>query len=92
MVWSNGSVHTSADGATWTTVSTNASFNIGPVAVSDDGALLTVNDNWQQWYDQQTFHRSTDGVTWTALSNGSYVGSHPIFDIAFGQATVADCP
>ena len=89
MAWSNGTLHLSPDGASWTSAVTDGSFEVGPVAVGDDGTLVSVNGDWNAWYGEQTFHRSIGGISWEALPSGSYNGSHPIFDIAFGRVGAA---
>lgn len=85
MAWSYGNLHESSDGESWTTTPLTQSIEIGPVAQSSDGTLVAVNGGWQVWYEQQAYFRSADGITWEALPGTAFVGSHPIFDIAFGH-------
>lgn len=93
----------SPDGMTWTTTATSLRRNgapvagngplIGAVARSPGGAFVAVNGGWQTWYTSQRFYRSADGVTWDELATGSYVGSHPITHIVWGEgARPAACP
>lgn len=91
VVWSPGQMHASLDGESWTSTHTTPSLSIGPAAVSDDGVFVAVRGGWQVWYEEQAFYRSDDGINWETLPSGSFVGSHPIRDIAFGYVD-ADCP
>lgn len=85
----------SPDGMTWTTTATSLRRNgapvagngplIGAVARSPGGVFVAVNGGWQTWYTSQRFYRSADGVTWDELASGSYVGSHPITHIVWGE-------
>jgi hypothetical protein len=87
VVWSRGQRHRSTDGATWVAESTSPSdLAIGPVAISNGGTIVAVNDGWQQWYDNQVFYRSTDGLSFERLNANAYSGSHPVRDIVFGYA------
>jgi hypothetical protein len=86
MGWGGGSVRRSADGVSWTSQPISPNLNIGPTAVSDDGAFVAVRGGWSTWYDAQKLYRSDDGVTWQELSAGSFVGSHPITAMTFGWA------
>jgi hypothetical protein len=101
MVWSNGKVHRSADGTTWTSTNTqtrrngtlSGGPNIGAVARSSNGTFVGVKGGWQVWYEQQRFYRSTDGVIWDELATGSYEQGHPITAITFGLAERSSvCP
>ncbi|MBL8949520.1 MAG: exo-alpha-sialidase [Myxococcaceae bacterium] len=101
MVWSNGRVHRSADGITWSSMNTqtrrngmtSGGPNIGAVARNANGTFVATRGGWQVWYDQQRFYRSTDGVVWDELATGTYEQGHPITAIAAGFATrSAVCP
>jgi len=83
----------SDNGKDWTSLAASA-VTVGPVAYSPlSGTFVTVNDDWQGWYDKQRFYRSKDGVNWTELVAGKYKGGHPIRNIAFGTiAQGAACP
>lgn len=93
----------SPDGMTWTSAATSLRRNgapvsgggplIGAVARSPGGTFVAVNGGWQTWYTSQRFYRSADGVIWDELASGSYVGSHPITHIVWGEgARPAACP
>ncbi|MER2563686.1 MAG: hypothetical protein ABTQ32_23350 [Myxococcaceae bacterium] len=93
----------SPDGMTWTSAATSLRRNgapvagngplIGAVARSPGGTFVAVNGGWQTWYTSQRFYRSTDGLTWEELASSSYVGSHPITHIVWGEgARPAACP
>ncbi|MBL8938240.1 MAG: hypothetical protein JNM69_26990 [Archangium sp.] len=93
----------SPDGMTWTSAATSLRRNgaavsgggplIGAVARSPGGTFVAVNGGWQTWYTSQRFYRSNDGLTWDELASGSYVGSHPITHIVWGEGTrPAACP
>lgn len=92
-VWSEGTVHTSPDGASWTAAPTEpADLVLGAVAHSPEtGTFVAVNRGWQRWYGQQRFYRSADGVSWESLNEDAFVGSHPVRFLAFGrgEASVA---
>ncbi len=101
MVWSNGKVHRSPDGVTWTSTNTqtrrngvlSGGPNIGAAAHHENGAFVAVKGGWQVWYEQQRFYRSTDGVTWDELATGDYVQGHPITAMSAGFATRSTgCP
>lgn len=94
MVWGAGQRYSSTDGATWTATPTVPSgMRINAVAASDTGTLVAVSHRWLGWYEAQEFYRSEDGVNWTALPESNYVGSHPIWFIAFGHGATSDlCP
>ena len=49
------------------------------------------NNGWMQWYEKQSFYRSKDGVTWDSLPKTSFVGSHPIRDMAYGRLDASAC-
>lgn len=93
----------SPDGMTWTSTATSLRRNgapvsgggplIGAVARSPGGTFVAVNGGWQTWYTSQRFYRSNDGLTWDELGAGSYVGSHPITHIVWGEGSrPAACP
>ena len=84
MGWGGGTLRRSADGLSWKAQPITPSVNIGPAAVSDDGALVASGGGWNTWYAAQKFYRSDDGVTWQELPAGDFVGSHPITAITFG--------
>lgn len=101
MVWSNGKVHRSTDGASWTTTNTvtrspagtmGAGPNIGPVAVNAQGTFVAVRGGWDVWYDRQRFYRSTDGVTWDELPESAYVKGHPVTMMVAGVVPRGACP
>lgn len=94
IVWSNGKVHRSTDGASWTTTNTvtrgptgtmSGGPNIGAVAVSAGGTFVAVRGGWDVWYDRQRFYRSSDGVTWDELPDTAYRRWHPVTRIVAGQ-------
>ncbi len=91
VVWSPGQLHASSDGESWTSTDITPALTIGPAAVSDDGVFVAVRGGWQVWYEDQAFYRSEDGISWEVLAPGSFAGSHPIRDIAFGHVDAA-CP
>lgn len=87
IAWSNGRVHRSPDGLTWTSSNsstrrngaTSGGPNIGAVAFSQaTGTFAAVRGGWQVWYEQQRFYRSTDGVIWDELPESAARRSHPI--------------
>lgn len=101
MLWSNGKVHRSVDGTTWTTMNTQTRVgttlsggpNPGAVARHANGTFVAVKGGWQVWYEQQRFYRSTDGVVWDELPSGAYTQGHPITYIRAGWAErSAACP
>jgi len=100
VAWSNGQVHRSPDGATWTSAPTqtrkngvlSAGPNPGPVAVNADGTFVAVKGGWQVWYEQQRFYRSTDGVLWDELAPGDFLAGHPITAMAAGFVSRGACP
>jgi hypothetical protein len=101
IAWSNGKVHRSPDGATWTSTPTqrrvngaiNGSVMVGPVAVSPQGTFAAVRGGWQTWYEQQRFYRSTDGVVWDELPDPAYTKGHPMTQMVWGLARKsAVCP
>jgi hypothetical protein len=65
---------------------------IETVARSASGTFVTVEGEWDQWYERQQFYRSADGITWQALPRTAFVGSHPIRFLAFGELDPAACP
>lgn len=100
VAWSNGKVHRSTDGATWTTSNTVSRSptgvmgpgpNIGSVAVSPAGTFVAVRGGWDVWYDRQRFYRSTDGVTWDELPETAYEKGHPVTMIVAGRAPESSC-
>jgi BNR/Asp-box repeat len=94
MVWSQGTRHASSDGITWTATPTSiGNLRLGPTAVDANGRIVGVRGGWQVWYADQAFYFSDDGVDWSELAAGSFVGSHPIRAMAFGEATPSSaCP
>lgn len=93
----------SADGMAWTSTATALRRNgapvagngplIGAVARSPTGTFVAANGGWQTWYASQRFFRSADGVTWDELPLTSFVGSHPIQHIVWGEgARSSACP
>ncbi|MBC7988727.1 MAG: exo-alpha-sialidase [Luteimonas sp.] len=101
MAWSNGKVHRSTDGITWTSTPTQRRVNgslsgsvlVGAVAVSAQGTLVAVRGGWQTWYEQQRFYRSTDGILWDELPESAYRKGHPVIQIVWGLARKsAVCP
>lgn len=101
MIWSNGKVHRSIDGASWTTMNTSTRSptgmmssgpNPGPVAVNGNGTFVAVRGGWNVWYDQQRFYRSTDGVVWDELPDTAYRRGHPVTAIVSGFAPASSCP
>lgn len=79
-LWNKGEMWSSADGITWeSTPIMPASAQPGAVTISNEGALISVNNAWRQWYDMQEFYRSTDGgLTWEVLDGNVVTGGHPI--------------
>lgn len=94
MLWGSDGMLTSVDGLSWTTAELTTGVSLGSVARNPQtGTLVAVRGGWKKWYEEQRFYRSTDGLTWEELAEGSYVGSHPIRDIAFGWAPAGTvCP
>ena len=91
MAWSGGMLHTSADGDSWdATAYTPAGINVGPSAIGDDGSIVAVRGGWQTWYEEQAWYRSSDGISWFELPPESFVGGHPVFDIAFGSGPCSE--
>jgi hypothetical protein len=83
LVWSRGTLHSSVDGKSWqTTPTVPADLTLGPVAVDDEGGLVSVRGGWNVWYEDQRFYRSDDGVNWSEPE--SFIGSHPIRAMAHG--------
>jgi hypothetical protein len=90
--WGSGNRYRSTDGATWTTEAIDADADVGPVARSDEGTLVAVNNVWLG-YDEQVFLRSTDGLVWDTLDAGAYTPGHPIFFMTHGYADASEvCP
>ncbi len=102
IIWSNGKVHRSADGVTWTTTNTvtrspsgmmSGGPNIGAAAMSENGTFVAVRGGWDVWYDKQRFYRSRDGVTWDELPDTAYRKWHPVTMISAGFASRSSvCP
>ncbi len=102
MIWSNGKVHRSTDGSTWTTMNTvtrsptgmmGGGPNVGPVAVSAVGTFVAVRGGWDVWYDKQRFYRSSDGITWDELPATAYRRWHPVTMMVAGLAARSSvCP
>ena len=84
VTFSNGRVHRSADGVSWTSEDTTPSVRVGAAAYSPEtGTIVGVRGGWRTWYEDQLFWRSTDGGrTWEEA--GSFTGSHPIRFVEFG--------
>jgi hypothetical protein len=90
--WGWGNRYRSTDGVAWTTEAITSNADVGPVARSDDGTLVAVNNVWLG-YDEQVFLRSTDGLVWDTLDASAYTPSHPIFFITHGFAEPSEmCP
>lgn len=90
----------STDGLTWTTddlVARSADGSpaaipkIETVARSAAGTFVTVEGEWDQWYERQRFYRSTDGITWQELPRTAFVGSHPIRFLTWGLVDASAC-
>ncbi|GAB4203105.1 MAG: hypothetical protein OHK0013_16920 [Sandaracinaceae bacterium] len=84
MVWSDGMVFRSSDGATWRGVPTEPRIQVGAVARSPAGTFVAVRGGWDQWNESQRFYRSADGVRWDELPPEAARRSHPIGWIAWG--------
>lgn len=91
----------SADGRAWTIAPVVATSESGAdaavpkieaVARSASGTFVTVEGEWDQWYERQRFYRSTDGTTWRALPRSAFVGSHPIRFLSAGLVDRSACP
>lgn len=100
-IWSNGKVHRSTDGSTWTTTNTvtrspggtmSGGPNIGAVAIGPTGTFVAVRGGWDVWYDRQRFYRSSDGVTWDELPETAYEKGHPVTMIVSGVVPAGVCP
>lgn len=93
VVFMNGSMFRSADGASWSETEMTTPRRLGPVAYSPDtGTFVAVGSVWDG-YEDQRFLRSGDGLSWEVLSDSAGPGGHPIFHIGFGEAEPsADCP
>jgi len=88
----NGSMLSSADGATWKKTPMLTRVNLGPLARAASGTLVAVGNVWEG-YGKQQFLRSTDGLTWQRLPATAFAASHPIFYITAGYANPsAVCP
>lgn len=85
LVWSNGAVIRSSDGATWTSTPTEPRINVGAVARSSSGTFVAVRGGWNTWNEEQRFYRSSDGVRWDELAPEAARRSHPIGWIAWGE-------
>jgi hypothetical protein len=95
MAWStSGNLHSSPDGANWTSTPIDpGSISIGPAAASDDGVVVAVRGGWDVWYDDQEFYRSENGVDWEVLQGDTFVGGHPIRAMTFGYGSPSRlCP
>lgn len=101
MLWSNGKVHRSTDGASWTTTNTvtrspggtmSGGPNIGAVAIGPTGTFAAVRGGWDVWYDRQRFYRSTDGITWDELPDTAYEKGHPVTMLVAGVVPPGVCP
>lgn len=85
-VYEGNTVHYSADGAQWSSQQlVGDDLSIGQVARSPEGTFVAANDGWMVWYEKQKFYRSEDGKVWETLPEGAYVGSHPIYFMAYGR-------
>lgn len=85
-VYEGNTLHRSADGAEWSNVPlVGDNLSIGQVARSPEGTFVAANGGWMVWYEKQEFYRSEDGVTWETLPEGAFVGSHPIYFMAYGR-------
>ncbi len=92
-VYQGGTLHHSADGTTWMSEPIVGGGSIGQLARSPEGTFVAANDGWMQWYEKQRFFRSTDGKSWETLAEDAFVGSHPIYHMAYGRvAPGAGCP
>lgn len=91
-VWARGTAYRSADGASWESMTTTPSVDIGPVAYHPTlGRFVAVRGGWQTWYDGQVFWHSDDGVRWTVA--GTFTGGHPIRFVSEGWAPPSErCP
>lgn len=85
--------YSSPDGVAWTATPMRTPHRIGPVTRGANGTLVAVANVWEG-YAAQSFLRSEDGgLTWEVLAAGTFAPSHPIFHLAFGQATPSTvCP
>ena len=97
LLWSQGQLHSSPDGETWTSTATvPADLLLGAIAYSPaTGTLVGVRGGWQVWYDAQRFYRSQDGgVSWSELGPSDAPRGHPLRFIAFGygEASAACAP
>ena len=73
-ILSNGAIHTSPDGASWTTTPTSPSIALDNVQVHD-GIWVGVGNA----YDQQAWWVSDNGIDWSPASGPQ---GHPIIEIA----------
>ena len=89
-VWSEGAMHTSADGERWTrTPLTGRNVSIGPVARNPrTGTYVAVSSGFLNGYENQAFFRSEDGLSWQRLDDAAAPTGHPIREIVVGA--VAD--
>ncbi len=92
VVYGEGNAYRSADGKAWTVTPMSPSYPIGPVAVSDSGTFVGVEDGWGDtvWYENQEFYRSEDGIVWEALPAGSFTGGHPMRTMTFGYIAASE--
>lgn len=85
MAWNYGTLYRSSDGQNWTSTSTVPNdIDFGVAAVSDQGTIVGVSNEWGESYGAERFYRSEDGVNWEELSSGAYTGGHPIRTMTFG--------
>jgi len=94
IAWSNGQVHRSPDGASWSAEGTSPGVSLGAVGYNPEtGTYVGVRGGWNQWYERQELYRSADGTTWETLGDGAFEGGHPIFGITFGRVLPSEeCP
>jgi hypothetical protein len=85
LLWADGALLRSTDGASWTSTPTEPRVQIGAVARSADGTFVGVRGGWNNWYESQRFYRSEDGIRWQELAETDARRGHPIGWIAWGE-------
>jgi hypothetical protein len=91
--------YTSSDGDDWTETPLTVTglpsghpFQVQKLAISSEGTLVSVSNEWMQWYELQDFYRSEDGIQWEVLPGDSFVASHRIQELQFGEVDASFCP